>query len=104
MGKEATQPWNITYSVLGPSIDFGGEGLGEGQPCTQCCSLDLSLKPSLKKNTRENQSTAAANKHAALLKVSTSPQAACPTSSLTAVCVILIYRNALEAGTCQSEL
>lgn len=71
MGIQAMQPRNITYSVLGPSIDFmlGGEGEGgrDRQSCTQWCSLDLSLKPSLKR--RENQRTTTVNKYAALLQV-----------------------------------
>lgn len=65
MGIEAMQPWHITYSLLGPLIDFiwgrGGEPAYSGVPTT------LSLKPSLEK--RQSQLTAAVNKCTALLQV-----------------------------------
>lgn len=67
MGIRATQPQNITYCVLGPSIDFISGAGGEGQPCTQWCSLDLSLKPSWgKKERKRHQLAAIVNKRSAL--------------------------------------
>lgn len=58
MGIKATRPRNITYGVLGPSIDFicvGGQRRGS-QPCPQRYCLDLRLKASL--GRKEVRSTA----------------------------------------------
>lgn len=50
MGIEAMQPWHITYSLLGPLIDFiWGRG---GEPCIQWCSHDPFPQTFLGKKTK----------------------------------------------------
>ena len=105
MGIQAMQPWNITYSVLGPSIGFilGGEGEG-GRDSLAHSGAALTFPWNLPWKKEKTNALQQSTSTQPCSKLPASLQAGCPTSSLIAVCVILIYRDVLEAGTCQSEL
>lgn len=87
MGIRATRPWNISYCVLGPSIDFIGGWVGgahSGAPLTFLWNL-------LGKKKRRRKPTHCNSQQVHSPKFSASLQAGCPNSPLIWLLCVLSW-------------